>query len=174
MLVADEDRRFIDANPGACEALGASHEAILTRTIDDFTTTDDGFSVDDFWTTLMHNGRLNGRYPAKRLDGAPRPIVYAATSDVLPGRHMGVFMPIDLFQRAQHENGSDGSRERPLTGRECDVLRLIADGLTDRQIAARLQVAPDTARTHTRNALEKLNAHTRAQAVALAIRRGDL
>jgi DNA-binding CsgD family transcriptional regulator len=51
---------------------------------------------------------------------------------------------------------------------------MIADGLTDREIAARLVLSPATARTHARNLIGKLGAHTRAQAVAIAIRRGEI
>jgi len=51
---------------------------------------------------------------------------------------------------------------------------MIADGLTDREIAERLVLSPATARTHARNLIGKLGAPTRAQAVAIAIGRGEL
>jgi DNA-binding CsgD family transcriptional regulator len=52
------------------------------------------------------------------------------------------------------------------------VLRLLASGATDVQIAAWLSLSPATVQTHVRNAKAKLGARTRAQAVALALQRG--
>jgi DNA-binding NarL/FixJ family response regulator len=57
-----------------------------------------------------------------------------------------------------------------LTAREREVLGLLADGSSNREIAAQLFVSVETVRTHVRNAMRKLEADTRTQAVALAIR----
>lgn len=59
-----------------------------------------------------------------------------------------------------------------LTGRERDVLRRIAEGLTDKQIAARLLVAPGTVRIHLRSVYRKLGIHNRAQAAVYAAANG--
>jgi DNA-binding NarL/FixJ family response regulator len=59
-----------------------------------------------------------------------------------------------------------------LTPRELDVLRLIAEGLTHEEIGARLSIAAETVRTHSRKAADRLGARTRTQAVATAIRLG--
>jgi DNA-binding NarL/FixJ family response regulator len=58
-----------------------------------------------------------------------------------------------------------------LTQRERDVLRLLADGLTNEEIGKRLFISPETVRTHVRKAMGKLDADTRTQAVATALRR---
>ncbi|HEX6456812.1 MAG TPA: response regulator transcription factor [Solirubrobacterales bacterium] len=65
------------------------------------------------------------------------------------------------------ENGSRGARA--LSGREGEILALLADGLTGEQIAKRLVLSPETVRTHVRNAMEKLGAPTRTAAVVKAI-----
>jgi DNA-binding NarL/FixJ family response regulator len=57
-----------------------------------------------------------------------------------------------------------------LTQRERDVLRLLADGLANEEIGKRLFISPETVRTHVRKAMEKLDADTRTQAVARALR----
>jgi DNA-binding NarL/FixJ family response regulator len=57
-----------------------------------------------------------------------------------------------------------------LTQRERDVLRLLADGLSNEEIGKRLFISPETVRTHVRKAMDKLDADTRTQAVALALR----
>ena len=57
-----------------------------------------------------------------------------------------------------------------LSMRELEVLRLIADGKTDRQIAETLSISPRTAEWHVRNVLGKLGAANRAEAAVLATR----
>jgi DNA-binding CsgD family transcriptional regulator len=59
-------------------------------------------------------------------------------------------------------------RHRPsvLTKREAEVLELVAQGLTNAEIAARLVVSRDTVRTHLENVFAKLDVHTRTAAVA--------
>lgn len=57
-----------------------------------------------------------------------------------------------------------------LTQREREVLRLLADGLSNEEIGKRLFISPETVRTHVRKAMAKLEADTRTQAVATALR----
>lgn len=59
-----------------------------------------------------------------------------------------------------------------LTARECEVLRLISDGLGNKQIAARLGVSEHTVKFHTSSILGKLGAGSRTEAVTEGIRRG--
>jgi len=59
-----------------------------------------------------------------------------------------------------------------LTGRERDVLTLVATGRTNRQIAAELVISERTARTHLSNVLAKLRLTSRTQAALVAIREG--
>ncbi len=56
----------------------------------------------------------------------------------------------------------------PLSGREVEVLCLMAEGLTNREIAERLYLAPTTVKVHARNIFGKLGASNRTQAVARA------
>ena len=55
-----------------------------------------------------------------------------------------------------------------LTGRELEVLHLMADGLSNPQIARRLVISLDTAKTHVHHVLEKLEVTSRVQAIARA------
>jgi DNA-binding NarL/FixJ family response regulator len=71
--------------------------------------------------------------------------------------------------------GRSGGRPEPapiLTERETEVLRLVAKGLTSRQIADRLVLSPRTVETHVQNTLRKLQLHNRVELARYAIERG--
>ena len=57
-----------------------------------------------------------------------------------------------------------------LTARERDVLRLLADGLSNEEIGKQLFISAETVRGYIRKAMQKLGADTRTEAVALALR----
>ena len=76
-------------------------------------------------------------------------------------------------KRADADSRVPGAQFR-LTKREIEVLRLLSDGKTDRDIAAALFISPRTAGTHVTNILGKLDVDTRSAAVATAFRHGVL
>jgi DNA-binding NarL/FixJ family response regulator len=59
-----------------------------------------------------------------------------------------------------------------LTEREREILGLLAEGLRNDDIAARLYISPQTVQTHVRNLLGKLGVHSKLEAVAFAVRHG--
>jgi DNA-binding CsgD family transcriptional regulator len=59
-----------------------------------------------------------------------------------------------------------------ITARELDVLELVAEGHTTSEIARALWITEDTVRTHIKRLLSRLEARTRAHAVAIAFREG--
>jgi DNA-binding NarL/FixJ family response regulator len=59
-----------------------------------------------------------------------------------------------------------------LSPREEEIVRLIAEGFSNKQIAARLYISTKTVKTHVANILEKLNVKNRTEAVVSAIRKG--
>ncbi|MGH3343883.1 MAG: response regulator transcription factor, partial [Carbonactinosporaceae bacterium] len=67
---------------------------------------------------------------------------------------------------------SDDPKLPRLTERETEVLRLVAKGLSYRQIADRLVLSHRTVQNHVQNTLNKLQLHNRAQLVRYAIERG--
>jgi DNA-binding NarL/FixJ family response regulator len=58
------------------------------------------------------------------------------------------------------------------TPREIEVLQLVADGLVNREIGERLFLSEETVKSHVRHLLAKLQARSRAHAVAVGFRRG--
>ena len=57
-----------------------------------------------------------------------------------------------------------------LTERELEVLRLVAKGLNNREVAKELFISENTVKNHIRNILEKLHLHSRMEAVVYAVR----
>ena len=65
----------------------------------------------------------------------------------------------------QSRDGSD-----VLTAREREILQLLADGMSNADVAAQLFISQETVKSHVRHILTKLEADTRTQAVAIALR----
>ena len=73
---------------------------------------------------------------------------------------------------AKHD-GEERTRQLPapkLTDREMEVLRLVARGMNNRDIAKELFISENTVKNHVRNILEKLQIHSRMEAVMIAVR----
>jgi DNA-binding NarL/FixJ family response regulator len=61
-------------------------------------------------------------------------------------------------------------RENMLTAREREILQLLADGMSNADVAAKLFISQETVKSHVRHILSKLEADTRTHAVAIALR----
>jgi len=78
----------------------------------------------------------------------------------------------DYLQRVKAGEEKDSYND--LTEREREILKLVAEGLTNNQIAERLVISPKTVDTHRTHVMDKLNLHSRAELVKYAMRRGLL
>jgi DNA-binding NarL/FixJ family response regulator len=79
------------------------------------------------------------------------------------------------FDRSFAAKGSNGNGgHKVLSGRESEILAMLAEGLTGEEIAQRLVLSPETVRTHVRNAMAKLEARTRTEAVVKALDREEI
>lgn len=76
----------------------------------------------------------------------------------------------DAPRPSDPRTGSRPSASRALTRREADVVRLASLGLSNAEIAARLQLSPSTVNSHVASALKALGVRSRASAVALLLR----
>jgi DNA-binding NarL/FixJ family response regulator len=76
------------------------------------------------------------------------------------------------LMEAPREARSNGDAVSELTSRELDVLRLVAVGKPNKQIAAELAISERTARTHVSNVLRKLRLSSRTQAALWAVKQG--
>lgn len=83
-------------------------------------------------------------------------------------RLMAAFNEGQLVEGSSPVADEDANLIEPLSDREIEVLQLIAEGLTNREIALDLVLSPNTVKVHTYNIYGKLGVHSRTQAVARA------
>jgi len=79
---------------------------------------------------------------------------------------------LDEFARGSRRDAPAPTQAAELTGRERDVLALVAQGRSNKEIAAALDIAENTVKNHLKNILEKLHLENRVQAATYALREG--
>ncbi len=77
---------------------------------------------------------------------------------------------LDEFKSISRRSGLRGYPAPRLTDREMEILRLVADGKSNKEIARELYISENTVKNHVRNILEKLHLHSRMEAVLYALR----
>lgn len=181
MLIADDQRRWVTGNAAACDLLGIAWEEIPWRTMDDFTPPSERKRLEDQWGAFLASGGAEGWYQLYIPDRGEVPVEFSATANVLPARHLSVFIPHDEASAVEQAKSAswapvaiEGSGRLQLTEREREVMTLVASGLQSGDIAERLFLSPETVKSHVHNALAKLGAHTRAHAVAIALVTGQI
>lgn len=102
------------------------------------------------------------------IDEVAQAIRVVADGQSLISPSMAVKLIDEFKQLSRPERGDVPGLK--LTERELEVLRLVANGLNNRDIAAQLFISPNTVKNHVRNILEKLQLHSRMEAVMYAVR----
>jgi DNA-binding CsgD family transcriptional regulator len=178
MALLDGDRRYVRVN----DALISFYEyprSELLGSLADRMVVDDSGGIGARWEQLVRTNQLYGERVVKHSNGTHLHVTYAAHGTTLGGRWLALVVTLsarfqpggpDLIGTAPIE--SPRGAESRLTAREREVVRLVALGSTTRQIAADLHLSTDTIRSHVRNSMAKIGAHTRAQLVALALADG--
>jgi DNA-binding NarL/FixJ family response regulator len=108
------------------------------------------------------------------LKGTPRADLIKAIKGTQAGEtHVDPDVAGKLFTHVIHSNQPQGSLlEHDLSERELDVLRLLAQGLTNPEIASRLYLTQGTVRNYVSSIITKLGVEDRTQAAVLAIKHG--
>jgi DNA-binding NarL/FixJ family response regulator len=96
----------------------------------------------------------------------------AAGAKVLPPQ-MTSSLFSQIAKEALNAGESAAIESVRMTARERQVIDLIAEGLSNKEIAARLEIAAHTVKSHVRNIMEKLALHTRLQIAAYSYRQDD-
>jgi NarL family two-component system response regulator LiaR len=123
------------------------------------TALEDEGSVQDAFKAGFH-GYLTKQTETERFEHVLRSIEDGQS--VFPQRQIG---------RNRERSGAELLADQ-LTTREVEVLQLLAEGATSAQMAEKLDVSPNTVRTHVQGILSKLQVHSRLEAAAFAVRHG--
>ena len=173
LIAADDDRHIVRANARWSDLMARPVDEVVGARIDDLLAPESRPGIDMRWGDLLATGLATARVVFLRGDGARLAVRYGAFANVMPGVHVAAYFA---------EPGQDSRMLRPararragqLTRREQESLRLVAMGMTTTAAAEQLGISPETVRTHVRNAMNKLGARTRAQAIAVAMRDGEI
>jgi PAS domain S-box-containing protein len=186
MLIADDQRRWVTGNAAACDLLGIEREEIPWRRMDEFTPQSERKRLEQQWEAFLASGAAEGWYELYVPNRGSISVEFSATANVLPARHLSVFIPSDEASSPRADKGAsareatwtpvlgEDSGRLQLTEREREVMTLVASGLQSGDIAERLFLSPETVKSHAHNAMAKLGAHTRAHAVAIALVTGQI
>jgi DNA-binding NarL/FixJ family response regulator len=169
LSLSDAGHRACCATSGAAAISLAAHEPISAAVLDVNLPDRSGYEV------CRELRRLYGPCLPIVFVSGERKEAYDRIGGLLHGADDYLVKPFDprelvarletLIRRARAAHG-----ERPLTPRELEVLTLLAEGMTQVEIAGRLEIASKTVATHIERILGKLGVRSRAQAVAFAYR----
>jgi DNA-binding NarL/FixJ family response regulator len=102
------------------------------------------------------------------IDEVAQAVRVVADGQSLISPSMAVKLIDEFKQMSQPDRGQTSTFR--LTERELEVLRLVAQGLNNKDIAKKLFISENTVKNHVRNLLEKLQLHSRMEAVLYAVR----
>jgi DNA-binding NarL/FixJ family response regulator len=120
------------------------------------------------WQAFLTSGEYAGTRASIQVDGSEVPVEFVARLEFLDERRLAIHVALAEGGRPAAVSPAPALVRR-LTARERAVIALIAQGRETQDIAEALHVSPSTVRTHVRNSMSKLGAHTRAQLVALVV-----
>ena len=113
------------------------------------------------------SGYLLKEIPIEEVSDAIRS-VWAGQSRISPSMASKLLTEFAAISKATEERPQMPAPR--LTEREMEVLKLVAQGLNNRDIAKKLYISENTVKNHVRNILEKLHLHSRMEAVIYAVR----
>ncbi|HEY0643826.1 MAG TPA: response regulator transcription factor [Nocardioides sp.] len=116
----------------------------------------------------VKNGASGYLLKDSSLDEVAQAIRVVADGQSLISPSMAIKL-LDEFKQMSRTDRQQVPSPR-LTDRELEVLKLVAQGLNNREIAKRLFISENTVKNHVRNILEKLQLHSRMEAVMYAVR----
>jgi DNA-binding NarL/FixJ family response regulator len=128
-------------------------------------------------TSLIDQSRVHAALEAGASgylvkDAAPEELALAIRAAHHGEVHLDAAVARRLMDSLGRERDTTEDRFSELSERELEILRLIADGHANKEIARRLVISERTARTHVSNILRKLGLSSRTQAALLAVREG--
>jgi PAS domain S-box-containing protein len=168
ILLVDDERRIVEVNEPALRLVGRTREELIGTSIVEVIDPSERAESARQWQAFLRSGEYRGARDVLRADGSTVAIEFAARLADVDGRRLAIYV-LMATDGSWPSPAASRSLASALTPREREVVTLIAMGRETGQIAQELHVSPETVRTHVRNAMAKLGAHTRAQLVAIAL-----
>ena len=94
MLVSDNSRRYVNANPAACALFDLPREELIGRLVTDFSATPNEEAAERGWQHFLTQGQMQGEITIRTATGALRAAEYTAVANFLPGQHLTVLRDI--------------------------------------------------------------------------------
>lgn len=173
MVLVDVRRLVVDVNGAFLTLLGYERRAIVGRPVYRLSAHGPILSP-SAWRAALEAGKASGEGEFLCADGAHIGVQWAATTEVVTGDRLTLVVALSTSRWGASFRRTIPRRRESivLTGREREIVRLVALGNTGPEIADELQIAHDTVRTHVRNAMGKTDARSRAHLVAKALGEG--
>jgi len=170
MVLLDGRRCHVDVNGAYLQLLGYARPALVGRPVYELVI-GGALMTPREWRALLGQSQFTAVADLRRQDGGQVTVEAAGHPAMVDGERLVLFVVIASNRRGRRSGGSTTTSTpvQKLTDRELDVVRLIALGASGPEIANELQVAHNTVRTHTRNAMTKMGARSRAQLVAISM-----
>lgn len=166
MVLLDEERRHVEVNGAYVQLLGYRPSELIGRPVYELRA-DHASVSEQQWRTALRQKQFTGTIELVRADGGHVTAEYAGHPEIVTGRQLVLFVALRVSRGARLREDGDAAAPRPdLSPRELDVVRLLALGFSGPEVAEELRIAHNTVRTHTRNAMTKVSARSRAQLVA--------
>lgn len=170
MVLLDDQRRHVDVNSAYLELLGYRRSALIGRPFYEIVIGGPLLSTRE-WEALLRRDQFTGVADLLGANARKVRLEFAGHPEIVTGRRLVLVVALKARPGASGhtERTGAGHEPTPLSGRELEVIQLIAFGLSGPEIADELHIAHNTVRTHVRNAMEKLDAQSRAHLVAIAL-----
>jgi PAS domain S-box-containing protein len=141
ITLADDDMRYLSANPAACKLLGYSCDELLGMTVEDITADDQRKTVRGTWAEFIKAGTLSGEHVIQRKDGRPVVTEFRLVANIEPGVHLSVMH--DITERREAEEALRRSEGRFRQLFEAAPIPLLMIGPADGVILAANQRLAD-------------------------------
>ncbi len=169
MVLLDDERRHVEVNGAYVQLLGYRPSDLIGRPVTELRA-DRSSASEEEWQAALRQKQFTGTIELLRADDGHVTVEFAGHPEVVTGRQLILFVALRTARGARlREDGAQLSARADLSQRELEVVKLLAEGYSGPEVAGELCIAHNTVRTHTRNAMTKMNARSRAQLVAKAL-----
>jgi PAS domain S-box-containing protein len=169
MVLLDEDRRHVEVNGAYVQLLGYRPSDLIGRPVYELRADHSSVSEKQ-WHAALRRKQFTGTIELLRADGGHVTVEYAGHPEMVTGRQLVLFVALRVARGARLRDEDPQALVRAdLSQRELEVVKLLAEGMSGPEVAEELRIAHNTVRTHTRNAMTKMNARSRAQLVAKSL-----